>query len=119
METKEQLINTIKEWVKIDNEMKALQTELKVRRTAQQKISTSLIETMKKENIDGVDLNNGTEQLSYMKKTIKKPITKSLLLNILSKYYSGDSNKATELNTFILDNREEFIKEAIVLKKYK
>ena len=119
METKDQLINTIKEWVKIDNEMKALQSELKVRKIAQQKISSILIETMKKENIDGVDLNNGKEHLSYMKKTIKKPITKSILLNILSKYYSGDSNKATELNTFILDNREEFIKEAIVLKKYK
>ena len=119
METKDQLVTTIKEWVKIDNEIKALQKELKMRKTSQQKITASLMETMKRENIDGVDLNNGTEQLSYTKKTIKKPITKSMLLNILSKYYSGDSNKAIELNTFILDNREECIKESIVLKKYK
>jgi hypothetical protein len=85
METKEQLINTIKEWVKLDNEIKTLQTELKSRKSRQQKLSELLMETMKKENIDGVDLNNGKDQLCYTKRTIKKPITKSVLLNILSK----------------------------------
>jgi hypothetical protein len=34
----------------------------------------------------------------------------------LSKYYKGDILKATELNEFILDNREEVIKETLVRK---
>ena len=29
METKEQLVDTIREWVQIDNEMKALQRQMK------------------------------------------------------------------------------------------
>lgn len=119
METKEQLINAIKEWVKLDNEIKALQTELKTRKARQQKVSELLMETMKNENIDGVDLNNGKDQLCYTKKSVKKPISKSVLLNILSKYYSEDSTKALELNTFIFDNREVIVKESIQLKKFK
>jgi len=119
METKEQLINAIKEWVKLDNEIKALQTELKTRKTRQQKVSELLMETMKKENIDGVDLNNGKDQLCYTKKSVKKPITKSVLLNILSKYYEEDATKAIEVNTFIFENREVIVKECIQLKKFK
>jgi hypothetical protein len=119
METKDQLINAIKEWVKLDNEIKALQSELKTRKNKQKKVADLLMETMKNENIDGVDLNNGKEQLCYSKRTVKKPITKTILLNILSKYYNGDSEKASEVNTFILENRGENIKESIILKKFK
>jgi hypothetical protein len=119
METKEELVNAIKEWVKLDNEIKKLQSELKSRKTRQQKVSELLMETMKKENIDGVDLNNGKDQLCYTKRSVKKPITKSFLLNILSKYYKEDATKALEVNTFIFENRDVIIKESIQMKKYK
>ena len=39
-----------------------------------------------------------------------------VLLNILSKYFDGDLNKAEDANEFILNNREEVIKESIVRK---
>lgn len=119
METKEQLVNAIKEWVKLDNEIKHLQSELKKRKINKQKISEVLLDTMKNENIDGVDINNGKEQLCYSKRTLKKPLTKSVLLNILSKYYTETPNKAIEINNFILENREQQIKETIILKKNK
>jgi len=38
METKEQLINTIKRWVKIDNEIRALQKEQLARKNEKKKI---------------------------------------------------------------------------------
>jgi hypothetical protein len=114
METKEQLINTIKEWVKIDNEIRVLQTELKSRKTSQKKISDSLIHIMKENEIDCFDLNDG--RICYNKKSVKKPITKGMLINILSKYYDGDFMKVNELNTFIMENRQEEIKETISRK---
>lgn len=117
METKEQLINTIKEWVKIDNEIRTLQNEIKVRKTSQKKISESLIRIMKENEIDCFDLNDG--QICYNKKNVKKPITKGVLLNVLSKYYNGDYMKATELNSFIMDNREEVVKETITRKLHR
>ena len=114
METKEQLVKTIKEWVKLDNDIRKLQKEIKQRKTEKTKTSTILMETMKKNEIDCFDINNG--QICYTKKNIKKPITKKILLDILSKYYKGDALKASEINNFILDNREEIVKESIVLK---
>jgi hypothetical protein len=114
METKEQLIKTIKDWVKLDNDIRKLQKEIKQRKAEKTKTSTILMETMKKNEIDCFDINNG--QICYTKKNVKKPITKKVLLDILSKYYKGDALKASEMNNFILDNREETVKEEIVLK---
>jgi len=70
--------------------------------------------TMKKHSIDCFDLKDG--QICYVKKNIKKPITKKILMGILSKYYNGDITKANELNNFIIDNREDAVKETIERK---
>lgn len=88
MDTKEQLVNTIREWVKIDNEITSLQEEVKIRKNKKKQISESLISIMKQNEIDCFDIKDG--QICYSKKQIKKPITKTLLINILSKYFEGD-----------------------------
>lgn len=113
-ETKEQLIHIIKDWVKMDNEIRALQKEVCSRKKEKTKLSTQLMDVMKENNIDCFDLKDG--QLLYVKKNVKKPITKKVLLNILSKYYQGDYMKASEVNDFILNNREETVHESIVHK---
>jgi hypothetical protein len=112
METKEQLVNTIKEWVRIDNELRALKAEESKRKKEQKAISVQLMDIMKKNNIDEFDINNG--RIQYVKKNVKKPITKKVLMDVLTKYYEGDFMKANELNSFILENREETTKESIV-----
>ena len=114
METKEQLVKSIKEWVKIDNEIRALQKEQTQRKNEKKRISKELMEVMRKNQIDCFDIKDG--QIMYTKKNVKKPITKKNLLGILSNYCQGDISKATEINNYILDNREEVIKENIVRK---
>jgi hypothetical protein len=114
METKEQLIKTIREWVKHDNEIRSLQTELLKRKNEKKKISSTLIETMKQNEIDCFDINDG--QICYTKRNVKKPITKKVLMTTLSKFFNGDVLKAAELNEFIIENREHEIKESIVRK---
>jgi hypothetical protein len=69
---------------------------------------------MRDNDIDEFDINNG--KLIYSKKNVKKPITKKALLGILSKYYKGDINKATEINDYIISNREEVVVETIIRK---
>jgi hypothetical protein len=117
METKEQLVNCIKQWVKIDNEIRTLQNEQVKRKKEKKTISKDLIEVMKKNQIDCFDINDG--QLVYNKKNVKKPITKKELLQILSTYYEGDTLKANEVTTFIDENRKEVVKETITRKVYK
>ena len=114
METKDQLVKTIKEWVKIDNEIRTLQKEIVKRKKDKKNISTNLINVMKKNEIDCFDINDG--QIYYSKKNIKKPITKKVLMSTLSKFYEGNIEKATELNNFIDSNRGEIVKETIERK---
>lgn len=114
METKEQLIQIIKDWVKIDNETRVLQKEIKTRKEEKQKISAVLIETMRKNEIDCFDIKDG--QIIYSKKNVKKPITQKSLLSILSRYFINDPVKANDVNEYILNSREEVVKEEIVRK---
>ena len=110
-ESKEILIKTIKDWVKVDNEMRELQKQQLIRKTEKKRISEILSGIMRKNEIDCFDINDG--QIIYNKKNVKKPITKKILFTILSKYYKGDSSKAEDMQNFILDNREEEVKESI------
>jgi len=114
METKDQLIKSIKEWVKIDNEIRALQKEVRKKQADKKNISKDLMEVMCKNEIDCFDIKDG--QIMYSKKSVKKPITAKNLLGILANYCKGDIEKATEMNQYILDSREETVKEVIVRK---
>jgi hypothetical protein len=116
MDTKDQLVQSIREWVKIDNEMRKLKSEVTKRRKIQKKISESLLDVMRKNEIDEFELNDG--KLMYNKRSVKKPITQKLLLGILANYYEGDIKKAIELNNYISENREEVEVEKITRKLY-
>ena len=114
LKTKDQLIEKIKEWVKIDNEIRVLQKEQRKRLADKKKVSGELMQVMRSNDIDAFDLNDG--QILYDKRNQKKPITKTALLSILTSYYKGDAVKASETNQYILDNREEVVREKIVRK---
>jgi hypothetical protein len=115
LQTKDQLIEKIKEWVKIDNEIRTLQSELNKRKENKKKVSTELMNVMKRNEIDVFDIKDG--QIIYDRRNVKKPVTKAALLSILSNYYNGDAVKAAEINQYIMDNREEVVREKIIRKR--
>jgi|TARA_B100002019_G_scaffold286736_1_gene297658 hypothetical protein len=114
MSNKQQLVNNIREWVKLDNEIRSLKKEQEQRKKKQKSLNETLIEIMKNSEIDCIDIKDG--QICYNRKNVKKPITKKYLLDILAKYFDGDIEKAENANEFILNNREEVVKESIVRK---
>ena len=117
MENKQQLIDSIKDWVKLDNEIRKLQSEISTRKNEKKNVSTKLMQTMNANNIDCFDIKDG--QLCYNKRSVKKPITKKGLFDILTKYYNGDLMQATQVNEYIIENREEIVKETLVRKMAK
>lgn len=117
MENKQQLIDSIKDWVKLDNEIRKLQSEISSRKNEKKNVSTKLMQTMNANNIDCFDIKDG--QLCYTKRNVKKPITKKGLFDILTKYYNGDLMQATQVNEYIIENREEVVKETLVRKMAK
>lgn len=114
MNTKDELLRAIKEWLKNDNEIKVLQKEIRARKTKNDAISKILIETMKENEIDRFDMNSG--KIVFSRRNVKKPISQKLLLDLLTKYYKDDTNVAKELTEYIFSNREQVTRELIIHK---
>jgi len=112
METKEQLVKTIKEWVDIDNRMRELAKQQKVLRESKKEITKDLVDVMKGNEIDCFDLNDG--QLIYSQTKVKAPLNKKNLSIILAKYFGEQHmDKVDDLTTHLLENREEKVRENV------
>ena len=57
METKEQLITNIKEWIKYDTEISQLKAEIKDRTNKKKGLTVNLVSIMKSNTIDCFDIN--------------------------------------------------------------
>jgi hypothetical protein len=110
METKDQLVQHIKEWIGVDEEIKSLQKEIRAHKENQKKLTQTLMEVMKSNEIECFDLKDG--KLMYTKNKTKQTINKKYLMNTLIKCLE-DPKDAEKVTEFILDNREEKIKENI------
>ena len=111
METKEELIENIKEWIKIDNEVTKMKAEIKNKTEKKKQITENLLTVMKKNEIDCFDINGGS--LVYKKNKVKKGLSGKTLLTALQSYYVNQPNTAEELTKHILNSREEQVKETI------
>lgn len=114
METKEQLVNNIKEWIKMDNEINQLKAEIKERNNKKKDLTQNLVNVMKNNQIDCFDINGGA--LVYKKTTVKKAINGKTLMAALQNYYKNDPKIAEDLTKHILESREEQVKEVIKRK---
>jgi hypothetical protein len=108
------LVDTVKQWVLVDNQMRALQKKLKELRNEKKKKNEDMISMMKLHEIDNFDLKDG--QIQYKKATKKETLTPTRLLSILSTHPQLGVQQAHHLQEFILENRKSFEKEIIVRK---
>jgi hypothetical protein len=114
METKEQLVNNIKEWIKMDAEISELKAQIKERNNKKKTLTENLVTVMKTNKIDCFDINGGA--LVYKTSKVKKPINGKTLLNALQNYYKSDPKTAEDITKHIMDSRVEQIKETIKRK---
>jgi len=113
-QTKEQLVNNIREWIKIDNEISQLKAEIKERNNKKKGLTENLVSVMKTNSIDCFDIQGGA--LIYKKNKVKKPINSKTLLLSLQNYYKSDPKMAEDITQYVLDSREEQVKETIKRK---
>ena len=107
------LITRVKEWVKIDDDIAKLQSEIKKKKELKKTISGELMDVMKNNRIDQFDLNDG-KLIRQVRKT-KAPLSKKHLLGCLTKYCKTD-DELKNLTEYILDSRQEIVKEFITKK---
>ena len=114
MNTKDELIANIKEWIKMDNDITKLKAEVKGKTNKKKELTESLVNIMKSNSIDCFDINGGA--LVYKQKKTRKTITGKFLLAQLEEYYKDMPDVAKEITKKVLDNRGEVIKDEIKRK---
>ena len=111
---KDDLIVYIKEWIKIDNEIINLKSQVKQKTTTKKELTESLVNVMKVNNIDCFDINGGA--LIYKQKKSKRTISGKFLLSQLEEHYKDQPELAKELTKKVLDNRVNVVKDEITRK---
>ena len=105
------LINDVRAWLALDEEIKELQAVIRIKRKKRNGISEGLVSLMKTNEIDCFDIQGG--KLLYTKRTTKKALSKKHLMRSLQEYYSTDPSKASEIGVFVLNSREVVTRETI------
>jgi hypothetical protein len=111
---KQHLKQTIKEWVKLDEDTNELKAKLKLMNQRKKEMSQHLLEIMKEQKIDAFDLNNEGKLVRQTKKT-KQPLSKKQLNTSLTKYYENEK-EAQKVTDYILNARQERMDESICKK---
>jgi len=112
--TKEELISNIKEWIKIDTDISKLKLEIKTKTNRKKTITEGLVNVMKSNSIDCFDINGGA--LVYKQKKTKKTISGKFLLAQLEEYYKDQPEIAKDITKKVLDNRIQVVKDEIKRK---
>ena len=76
--TKDDLIFHIKEWIKIDNEIINLKSQVKEKNIKKKELTESLVNVMKSNSIDCFDINGGS--LIYKQKKNKTYYIRKILI---------------------------------------
>lgn len=109
---KEILIENVNTWVSLDEQIGALQKEIRELRKKKTDITDILVDVMRKNNVDSFDMKD--KSLLYKKQTIRQPINKKMLLNALQKLYKEE--EVDKIIECVLEQREVKTKEILTLK---
>lgn len=111
---KELLINNVKTWIELDNDIKKLQHQIREKRSEKKEYTVSLANIMKSNEIDCLDIKGGS--LSFAQQKVKKPISKKHLMTCLKEFFKDNVALANELSKYILESRDFSVNETIKRK---
>lgn len=114
---KEQLIENVRGWITIDNDIKKLQKVIKEKRKEKKAFTSNLVEVMKSNDIQCFDISDG--KLMYTQNKVKSALSKKHLIKSLTEWFKDDPTQIGNLTKHILNSREEKIKENIKRKNKK
>jgi hypothetical protein len=108
---RERLIDNVKQWIDLDEELKLLRKKARQLRENKKELTSSLVSIMKDNDIDCFDINDG--QLIRTTRQVKTPLSKKHLLISLAQYFQNDPKVVKELGGFIMNSRTSKTKEDI------
>jgi hypothetical protein len=114
-EEKQLLKDTIKEWIKIDNELREIAKFTREKKQRKKEVNDTLMNLMRSKNIHGFDTSKDGS-IMYVQNKVKVPLNKKHLLEALSNVFEGSTEKAEQVSNYILESRQEKLRESIKRK---
>lgn len=96
--------DNIKKWVAIDEQIKQINNELKVKRESRSKILQSILEYKTANNLDGNMIKYNSEMLKFIKTRQYQPITYELIKTSLNDLID-DSEQVDFIINYIKEKR--------------
>ena len=104
---KDKLKTEVKDYLELDDQIKAINKALKDRRDRKKALSESILENMKKFQIDFMNTKNG--KLTYAETKRKEPLNKKNLITGLNNYFNNE-DETKRASKVVLDSRKDVVK---------
>ena len=101
---KDELKKEVKEYLDIDDQIKALNKAVKERRDKKKKLSENILVNMKKFDIDFMNTKNG--KLVYTESKRKEGLNKKNLIAGLNTYFNNE-DQSKKVSQIVLDSRND------------
>ena len=100
----EEFKNNVKQWIKLDNQLKRLAAASKERRKKKDEINLSILEFMSKFNIE--DLNTKDGIIRYRKTFVKEPLSQKTIKNKLEELFKDDQENFEKIEKIFTDREK-------------
>ena len=110
------LEENIKNWIKLDNEIKQLSTELKKLKTQKESYNQDILEHIKENKLEHAVVKIGDGKLKFIDANYPQPLTYKFISECLCDYFEDDREIVMEIIYHIKSKRN--IKTTKEIKRY-
>jgi hypothetical protein len=87
---------TLREWISLDDQMRALQTQMRALRDRKTQLGTQVLEFMRGQNLDNFVIEGGVGTIARQQRTVRPPIRRSTLRTQLLLQFSDQPQRVAE-----------------------
>ena len=119
MSTGGELVSMVQEWMMLEKEIKSVQSKLRELRAHQKSATSRLVNVMKENEIDCLDIKDG--RLSHRTLKSRSTVSRRHLLTAISTFFEHeqDAELSSKLTEHIMNTREVKEKDKISLSGVK
>jgi len=110
------LAENVKKWVRLDNEIKNLTSEIRLLRLQKDEYNTNILDYISENSLDNAIINLGDGRLKFIDVNHTKPLTYKFVCECLCDYFKDDDETVMEIICHIKSKRN--IKTTREIRRY-
>lgn len=88
--------DTLREWIALDDQMRALQTQMRTLRERKTQLGTQVLEFMRGQNLDNFVIEGGVGTIARQQRTVRPPLRRSVLRTQLLLQFADQPQRVAE-----------------------